>query len=94
MPRPRLALLFLCALLTVELTLHNHSLIPGDGSAAALAQQQASCPACATTSGSLAPAAPQTAAPLRVSYTLATDAVLVPSFGAPIDVPARAPPQA
>ncbi|HEV7919919.1 MAG TPA: hypothetical protein VGR02_03915 [Thermoanaerobaculia bacterium] len=94
MSRPRLALLFLCALLTVELTLHNHSLIPGDGSAAAVAAQQATCPACATTSGNLAPQAPRLNAPVRVAYALAAPAVLMPVHGELLCLPSRAPPQA
>jgi hypothetical protein len=94
MSRLRLALLFLCALLTVELTLHNHSLIPGDGSSAALAAQQATCPACATTSGNLAPVAPRAAAPLPVVYALPVNAAPVPVHSEPLSLPSRAPPQA
>ena len=92
MSRLRLALLFLCALLTVELTLHNHSLIPGDGGSAALAAQQAACPACATTSGNLAPQAPRAEAPPTIAVAVVIEAAPAPALGELPTLPSRAPP--
>lgn len=94
MTRLRLALLFLCALLTVELTLHNHSLFPSDGSSAALAAQEASCPACVTTSATLTVAAPALHAPVSVAQAFVTVAVSAPVVGETLALPSRAPPQA
>jgi hypothetical protein len=92
MTRLRYALLLLCALLTAELTFHNHSPIP-DGSSAALAAQQATCPACATTSGNLTIATPRATAPVRVAWALVTPAAPLPVHGEPLSLPSRAPPR-
>ncbi|MBV9497310.1 MAG: hypothetical protein JOZ54_23945 [Acidobacteria bacterium] len=94
MTRLRLALLFFCALLTVELTLHNHSLFPSDGSSAALAAQETSCPACVTTSGNLTIAAPSLHAPVSIARAFVAPIVADAELGEPLALPSRAPPQA
>ena len=92
--RLKLAILLLfAAIVALEPTLHNHSLIPTHGDdAASITAQQTVCAACAIGAGGVVLAPPAVAAPLTISYALAGLVILTASKRLALPLPSRAPP--
>ena len=91
MARPKLVLLLLfAAILSLEPALHQHSLIPGDGSS--LASPQTVCVACAINAGGMIAATAALAAPAWIVLAFVAFAVAAPAYRPLLLVPGRAPP--